>query len=400
MANKEVISLFKKYKVPTIVKNDKLLIHIEDMATNICKINNPKLYRNKIKNKTKLNKLWYYELDRAINNISRSRSNIAKKFMEKYNLIIKDESDDESSDFDSESDNESDDETDNSIVDLYKNIYQYQGNKVMLFRIDNDIWFRGKDIANILKYIDTEQSIQKHVDCDNKVSFNFIKQKLPFEKTGSCNMHPSTIFINQIGLFSLVMRSKMKDAIKFQKWICNDLLPKIFNYGCYSLKTDDLSKFNFYSKNLISEYKDKNVIYLAYIGKHNQQDMLKFGISSDFPRRELIEHRKTFAIFNVLYIEEAELSSHIENKLKLEFKARNMLQNIKINNKMQKEVVALNAINGVESCINIIKQLVSNNKPASIKLLEERNKNLQKENDQLRKTIKDKEQIICLLKKS
>jgi hypothetical protein len=92
---------------------------------------------------------------------------------------------------------------------------------------------------------------------------------------------------------------------------------------------------------------------------------LKYGKSFDFPRRELKEHRKNFDVFNVLHIEDTEHVEIVENKIKLEFKAKRIDRQRKIKNKNQTELVAINAVIGVESCINIIKQVSMNVKMKS-----------------------------------
>lgn len=281
---------------------------------------------------------------------------------------------------------------DNSIFKLYKNIYKYDDTSIDIIRINNELWFKGKDITKLLDYNNGKQAILLHVNNDCKKTYKALKKYISFKGVYNLDplkvgFDPQTIFIDQTGLFSLVLKSKKPEAIKFQKWISTEILPKIFKYGTYSSTPIDFKNYNFYNDNLISAYSNKRVIYLAYIGEYNGEYILKFGISNDFPRRELKEHRKTFKIFNVLFIAVVDANIEVEKLLKIEFNAKNIIRNIKINNKMQTELIALNNNFNVDNCIDLIKNLISTNK------LPSQNK-YETENQMLKEKIKDKDEII------
>ena len=88
-----------------------------------------------------------------------------------------------------------------------------------------NIWFRGKDVANILGYSDTNQAIRKHVDYEDQKS-------CPVETTGQVRW---CIFLNESGFYSLVLSSKLESAKKFKKWVTSKVLPSIRKYGYYKL---------------------------------------------------------------------------------------------------------------------------------------------------------------------
>ena len=96
--------------------------------------------------------------------------------------------------------------------------------------IDNkqNIWFQGKDIAKILGYSDTDQSIRKHVDSEDQKSF-------PVVSTGYSKRGRPPIFINESGFYSLVLSSKLETAKKFKKWVTSQVLPSIRKFGYYKL---------------------------------------------------------------------------------------------------------------------------------------------------------------------
>ena len=88
-----------------------------------------------------------------------------------------------------------------------------------------NVWFRGKDVANILGYSDTNQAIRKHVDNEDQKS-------CPVETTGQVRW---CIFLNESGFYSLVLSSKLESAKKFKKWVTSQVLPSIRKYGYYKL---------------------------------------------------------------------------------------------------------------------------------------------------------------------
>lgn len=89
--------------------------------------------------------------------------------------------------------------------------------------IDNEPWFVGKDVASALGYNDTAQAIRKHVDEDDKGGVEMTtpggKQKI--------------IAINESGLYSLILSSKLPTAKQFKHWVTAEVLPAIRKTGGY-----------------------------------------------------------------------------------------------------------------------------------------------------------------------
>lgn len=90
--------------------------------------------------------------------------------------------------------------------------------------IDNEPWFVGKDVAEILGYGEPHKAIQRHVDEDDGM-------KHPI--TDNLGREQETLIINESGLYSLVLSSKMPDAKKFKRWITSEVLPQIRKTGSY-----------------------------------------------------------------------------------------------------------------------------------------------------------------------
>lgn len=90
--------------------------------------------------------------------------------------------------------------------------------------IDNEPWFVGKDIAECLGYGDTNQAIRKHVDDEDKLTRRF---------DGSGQGRDMTI-INESGLYSLILSSKLPTAKEFKHWVTSEVLPDIRKHGLYA----------------------------------------------------------------------------------------------------------------------------------------------------------------------
>ena len=96
--------------------------------------------------------------------------------------------------------------------------------KVRVIEKDGEPWFVGKDVAEILQYNEPHKAIQRHVDEDDRM-------KHPI--TDSTGRKQDSWFINESGLYSLILSSKMPDAKKFKRWVTNEVIPSIRKHGAY-----------------------------------------------------------------------------------------------------------------------------------------------------------------------
>lgn len=90
---------------------------------------------------------------------------------------------------------------------------------------DNEVWFIGKDAAEILGYSNTRDAIARHVEDEDKTSVVI--------SDGGSNYRSKTTFINESGLYSLVLSSKLPTAKKFKRWVTSEVLPSIRKHGGY-----------------------------------------------------------------------------------------------------------------------------------------------------------------------
>ena len=105
----------------------------------------------------------------------------------------------------------------------------------MIQDVDKVVWFKGCDVASILGYSNRDKAVRMHVDEDEKKKMN---ELLPAQNGRLFNSHPHSVFINESGLYSLILRSKLDGAKKFKKWVTKEVLPSIRKSGSYSVKKE------------------------------------------------------------------------------------------------------------------------------------------------------------------
>ena len=101
---------------------------------------------------------------------------------------------------------------------------------VRCMSIDNEPWFTGKDVANILGYQNGNRDIIRHVDEEDRMMLNEKTQyqngiEFEYKELGQ----RGGWLINESGLYSLILHSKLPSAKKFKHWVTNEVLPSIKN---------------------------------------------------------------------------------------------------------------------------------------------------------------------------
>lgn len=106
-----------------------------------------------------------------------------------------------------------------------------------------DFLFCGRDVAKALGYKKPENAIAAHVDDEDKTC-------TLIQGSGS-NYKSKTIFINESGLYSLILRAQVDTAKRFTKWVTSEVLPSIRRTGGYMLKRPDESNEQIMAKALL-----------------------------------------------------------------------------------------------------------------------------------------------------
>lgn len=97
--------------------------------------------------------------------------------------------------------------------------------QVRTIQQNGEPWFIGKDVAEILGYKKPENAIAVHVDDEDKTT-------TLIQGTGS-NYKSNAVIINESGLYSLILSSKMPKAKEFKRWVTSEVIPAIRKHGGY-----------------------------------------------------------------------------------------------------------------------------------------------------------------------
>lgn len=106
-------------------------------------------------------------------------------------------------------------------------VYDFEGNDVRTMVLGEEPWFVGKDIAKALEYKNVSKALKDHVDEEDKLN----------NKSLSSLGQRGGWLINESGMYSLIMGSKLDSAKRFKHWVTSEVLPSIRKHGIYATET-------------------------------------------------------------------------------------------------------------------------------------------------------------------
>lgn len=89
--------------------------------------------------------------------------------------------------------------------------------------LNNEPWFVGKDVAGVLGYSNPQKAVRDHIDDDDKT----LNESFTVNGTQG-------VLINESGLYSLILSSKLPNAKAFKRWVTSEVLPAIRKHGLYA----------------------------------------------------------------------------------------------------------------------------------------------------------------------
>ena len=106
-------------------------------------------------------------------------------------------------------------------------IFNFKGQEVRTVTINNEPWFVGKDVADILGYSNSKDALSKHVETEDK-------QIIQRSQNATLDIpNRGLTIINESGLYSLILSSKLPQAKEFKRWVTTEVLPTIRKHGAY-----------------------------------------------------------------------------------------------------------------------------------------------------------------------
>ena len=117
--------------------------------------------------------------------------------------------------------------------------------EIRVVEIEGEPWFVGKDIASVLGYSNPQKAIRDHVDEDDKTVNDL------FIVNGT-----KGILINESGLYSLILSSKLPTAKKIKNWVTGEVLPSIRKTGAYTMRREptqfEIDELEFKKQDLVA----------------------------------------------------------------------------------------------------------------------------------------------------
>lgn len=159
-----------------------------------------------------------------------------------------------------------------SLLDINNLTFNNQRINIVL-DTNNEPWFRAKDVITILEYANLDKAY-KHIDHEDRITFDTER---------------NNIYINESGLYSLIMFSKMRDVKHFQKWLTKDVLPSLRRTDKYRLQTKIDSLTEDFERNFSLKLKQLTInkifipleydqyIYIASTEFYKKQNYFKVG---------------------------------------------------------------------------------------------------------------------------
>ena len=116
---------------------------------------------------------------------------------------------------------------------------------IRVVSIEDEPWLVGKDVAEALGYANPRKALDDHVDAEDKMQGDGVTIR---DSIGR-DQHPT--IINESGLYSLVLSSKLPGAKKFRRWVTSEVLPSIRKTGGYIQGQQELSPEELMAKALL-----------------------------------------------------------------------------------------------------------------------------------------------------
>lgn len=345
----KLVEKLKELKVGISSKGN---VCLNDFVINVLKSTNPRGYMKTIADKKLFGDKFFITPEKALELVKKGKAVECHKLI-KYI--------------------ETDQNDHSSLIDPKNNIIKFDGHRFVSFFVDDpnnpdnwNVWIQGSDICKSLGYANLAEAIQLNVTDQNKINFAKLIEFFP-HLLNLChkNIDKKTIFININGFFELIHDSKKPFAKKLKYWIDNEVLPSLIKTGYYNMQPPALKVGNFYDNDNFAKYFNKAVMYIAYVGKHYNQHIFKYGLSRDIFER-IKKHRTYFTTFDIKLIQECDNCEQVEQLFEYELKTRGMHKILLINGKNHKELFTISVNHDDQYFINYMKTLIDNNKLPAI----------------------------------
>jgi prophage antirepressor-like protein len=233
----------------------------------------------------------------------------------------------------------------------------------------DDPLFRASDVGVILEISNIRMSI---TDFDDS-------EKRAVSTTDGTGRLQDITFLTEKGLYKVLFRSRKPIAQKFQNWFC-DVIKEIRVTGIYNMQkeidkkqeqlvsletTKEKEKTRAVEQVIIAQFpQNTECVYFGTIDNTNEkgEKLIKFGISNDLSNR-VLDHRKKYMNFRLVYAYRVQNKTEIENLMKKHPKIQKHLRMIKVNDKCKTEILAYDEVNlTIEKLKKYIQDIIDSRK--------------------------------------
>ena len=142
-------------------------------------------------------------------------------------------------------------------VTVFKNLVHPEFGELRTVEIDGEPWFVGKDVTGILGYTNPTKALTDHVD----------KEDMTFNESLKLSRQRGAWLINESGLYSLILSSKLPSAKEFKHWVTSEVLPSIRKNGAYIRNQENMTPAEIVARGLIAaqkiiEEREKEIVHL------------------------------------------------------------------------------------------------------------------------------------------
>lgn len=131
-------------------------------------------------------------------------------------------------------------------------LFNFENQQVRTLKINDEPYFVGKDVANILGYADSTRAINQHVDKEDRKSLSYkASGDLVPSLWEKKNDFSNKVLITESGVYSLIFGSQQPNAKRFKRWVTSEVLPAIRKHGAYM--TDEKAFDVVHNKNGLAE---------------------------------------------------------------------------------------------------------------------------------------------------
>lgn len=140
---------------------------------------------------------------------------------------------------------------------VFKNLVHPEFGELRTVEIDGEPWFVGKDVAEALGYSNARKAVLVHVDAEDK----------GVTKWDTLGGTQQMTIINESGLYSLILSSKLPSAKEFKHWVTSEVLPSIRKNGAYIRNQENMTPAEIVARGLIAaqkiiEEREKEIVHL------------------------------------------------------------------------------------------------------------------------------------------